>query len=157
MSPKLVAEHLIPAALAVLPPGMDSREARALVLAICLQESGLRHRRQVHGPAKGLAQFELSGVKEVMTGRLTAAAADKALQELLYSGLGDMEAHSALEHNDVLALAFARLLLWADPKPLPGQDAPDDGWAYYVRRWRPGRPRPATWAQNWSTAWAQTP
>lgn len=27
--------------------------------------------------------------------------------------------YEALEHDDVLAAAFARLLLWAAPKPLP--------------------------------------
>ena len=56
------AGHVLPAAFALLPTRMDSPEARALVTAICLQESALKHRRQIGGPARGLAPFFLEGV-----------------------------------------------------------------------------------------------
>src|SRR3546814_4167946 len=54
-------------ALKLLPKQMDSREARVLLLAIGLQESGFEHRWQVidrrrpnrKGPARGFWQFEL--------------------------------------------------------------------------------------------------
>ena len=48
------AGHVLPAAFALLPTRMDSPEARALVTAICLQESALKHqtaRRRLGGYA----------------------------------------------------------------------------------------------------------
>jgi hypothetical protein len=58
--------------------------------------------------------------------------------------------HRALSHNDILACAFARLLLWIDKAPLPSTEA--DGWRYYVRNWRPGRPRIERWGGCWEQA-----
>ena len=63
----------------------------------------------------------------------------------------EVEANSAavydrLEHDDVLAAGFARLLLLTDPRPLPDVTDVDGAWAYYLRNWRPGKPHPETWA-----------
>src|SRR6185312_10462500 len=57
---------IIVPALATLPPEMDSSQARVMLLAIALQESGLRTREQDGGPARGLWQFERNGVLAVM-------------------------------------------------------------------------------------------
>lgn len=53
--------------------------------------------------------------------------------------------YEALERDDVLAAAFARLLLWTDPKPLPALRQVQEAWDLYARVWRPGKPHPQTW------------
>jgi len=130
----------------VLPAKFDSREANVLLLAIGLQESRFAHRKQIGGPARGFWQFEKGGgVRGVLwhggSARYAAAAcAIRAVQP-------DPEAvYPALAQDDLLACAFARLLLWTDPKPLPAIGAVDEAWAYYLRNWRPGKPHAATWA-----------
>ena len=102
----------IDAALALLPPKMDSVEARVLLLAIALQESGFKSRRQYgNGPARGYWQFEAAGgVIGVLAHHSTASRAR------IVCGLRDVkpvvqDVHAALEFDDVLAAAFARLLL----------------------------------------------
>jgi hypothetical protein len=52
---------------------------------------------------------------------------------------------AALERDDVLAAAFARLLLWTDACPLPALGDWAGGWDYYLRTWRPGKPKPDKW------------
>jgi len=61
-----------------------------------------------------------------------------------------------LEHNDTLAAAFARCLLWTLPDNLPGEHDPADGWRCYVKAWRPGKPNPETWDNFYQRAWALT-
>ena len=56
MSNQYIRDVVIPAALHMLPGHMDSPEARAMLLAIGLQESKLTYRRQVGGPAHGFWQ-----------------------------------------------------------------------------------------------------
>lgn len=126
--------------------------ARVMLLAIAGQESGLRYRAQVGGPARGLWQFERGGgVRGVLNHPATAKVAARACAELLVPAT-EMSVHPALEHNDDLACVFARLLLLSDAAALPGVDQPDAGWAYYLRNWRPGKPHPQTWAEKWRDA-----
>lgn len=63
---ELLRNNIIPAALSLLPSKMDTPEARAILIAIALQESNLKHRRQVGGPALGLLQWELPQVGLVL-------------------------------------------------------------------------------------------
>lgn len=60
--------------------------------------------------------------------------------------------HAALEHDDVLAAAFARLLLWTDPFRLPTKSDAAGGWDLYLRTWRPGKPHPARWPARYAAA-----
>ncbi|MNL60597.1 hypothetical protein D3C87_1844250 [compost metagenome] len=60
--------------------------------------------------------------------------------------------YATLEKDDVLASAFARLLLWTDPKALPDVGAKDAAWALYLRTWRPGKPHPQTWSDLYAKA-----
>ena len=60
----------------------------------------------------------------------------------------------AVEFDAVLAAGLGRLGLWRDPAPLPGREDAPAGWAYYLRVWAPGMPRPNDWAANWARAWA---
>lgn len=152
----LTFAHTIPAAYHVLPERMASPEATAMLLVIGLQESKFAHRRQVRGPARGLWQFERGGgVAGVLTHRNTAHTIRNVLEALRYpADMDDYKCHTAIEHNDVLACCFARLLLWTLPDALPGRLEVERGWSQYLRSWRPGRPHMETWAGNYSLAWA---
>lgn len=141
MSEKLsdVIEKTIRPAFALLPARMRSREAVTVLLTIGLQESKFQYRRQMgNGPARGLFQFEKMGaVDGVLQHRASRALAlDVCRERGVASVAGDV--HSKLEHDDVLAAAFARLLLWTDPKALPALNDVDGAWQLYLRTWRPG-------------------
>lgn len=132
-----------------------SMAATRMLLAIALQESSARFRYQIlssgaPGPARGFWQFErgggVSGVMEHRASRPAAVAMCNALQVEFASA----SIHRVIEGNDPLAVAFARLLLWTDPHPLP--DAESAGWACYLRTWRPGKPKPNTWPNYWRAA-----
>jgi len=152
---ELLRNHIIPAALSLLPAKMDTPEARALLIAIALQESALKHRRQVGGPALGLLQWELPQVGLVLRHEVVAPLARKVLSELVYEpGNPPHEhIHAAMEHNDILQCAFSRLLLWPDAAPLPKRGDVQGSLATYLRIWRPGRPRPEKWPANYVLAW----
>ena len=136
---------------------MDTDGARVLLLAIGLQESALKHRRQIVGgkpvgPAKGLLQFERGGG---CTGVLThEASQDLARWVCRAQGVGRTAKAlwNALEFDDALAFAAGRLLLYTDPQPLPAVDDAAGAWAYYIRVWRPGKPWPDKWAKNHALA-----
>jgi hypothetical protein len=150
-------------ALSLLPAKMDSDAARVMLLAIGLQESRLKYRFQkvtadpyAKGPARGLWQFERGGgVFGVMNHRHTQELA-KSLCKSRGQVFDSVLIHARLEFDDVLAAGFARLLLYADPKPLPGVDAShDEAWDCYVRNWRPGKPHRDTWDEFHAQARAQ--
>ncbi len=145
-------------AMALLPAALDTKKARALLMAICLQESGLTARAQIvagggKGPARGLAQFELGGgVRGVMTHPASRELAAKVCQDRRIGGATSSVVWAELERDDVLALAFARLLLLTDPRPLPELGDQAGAWSYYVRNWRPGKPHPNRWPANYQAA-----
>ena len=139
-------------AFALLPSKMASDAARVMLLAIGLQESRFMYRFQktsdpyTKGPARGFWQNERAGgVQGVLT---NTATSDYAREVCRARGVPIDSAlvHARLEFDDVLAAAFARLILWADPKPLPPVDADHEmAWQCYVRNWRPGKPHRETW------------
>lgn len=150
----------IDGALAILPLPMDSMVARVELGAIALQESLGIHRWQIidrkqpnrKGPARGLWQFERGGgVRGVMTHPRTKRYA-RHLCDAFGVDFTEQAAWLALEEHDVLAAGFARLLLWADPKPLPLIGDADGAWGCYIRNWRPGRPHKGTWPANYAAA-----
>ena len=148
--------RILPAAFSLLPPEMDTRAARAMLLAIGLQESRFEHRRQVGGPACGFWQFEQGGgVKGVCTHAATRGHLDAALCALRYDGLVDNHAglYAVIEHNDVVAAVCARLLLWTVPAPLPSRADGPSGWLQYLQAWRPGKAHPTTWGGYFARAW----
>lgn len=151
---KHVHAHTVPAAMSLLPPAMASPRASAMLLAIGLQESKFAYRRQVGGPARGFWQFEQGGgVAGVLGHETVGPIMIGVCGELLYQPLAPT-CHEAIEHNDVLACAFARLLLWTDARPLPDAHEAEAGWAIYVAQWRPGKPRPGAWTGNFGDAWS---
>lgn len=147
-----VHTHVIPAALSLLPGQMDSVQARAMLLAIGLQETEFLHRTQMNsGPARGLWQFERAGgVTEVLTS--FPEIVKPICQLLLYEPKAAI-VHPALRDNDVLACVFARLLLWKDPRTMPESNNPTKGWKIYLAQWRPGMPHADSWAMNFRQAW----
>lgn len=139
-------------ALLLLPAKMTSPQAEVMLLAIGLQESRFEHRRQIGGPARGFWQFERGGgVRGVLRHRITAGiaaviCADRGVQP------NDQAAWEAIERDDVLAAAFARLLLYTDPAPLPALGECAKAWDYYLRTWRPGKPHRRTWDELYAQA-----
>lgn len=150
-----VNAFIFPAAFALLPAGMDTPEARAQLLAIALQESRFAHRRQMSsGPARGFWQFELAGgVAGVLTNAQTKPHIERVLETLCYPAAAS-GCYDAIEHNDVLAAAFARLLLYATPGALPRVYQAEKGWQLYVNAWRPGKPHRETWNELFAKAWS---
>jgi hypothetical protein len=143
-----VLGHVIPAALALLPPRLDSFEARVLLLAIGMQESRFEARHHIGGPARSFWQFEAGGVRGVLEHHPAARARCSTRRST--AAVRADECFDAIQHNDVLACVFARLLLWTHPAPIPEDER--NAWAYYLATWRPGKPRPETWGAHFQRA-----
>lgn len=153
MSPADLDSLVIKPALQLLPARMGSPEARAMLIAVALQESHIKHRRQMHGgPGRGFWQFEPIGVRGVLEHDASAELAQGVCRVLGYDAEVE-EVYAAVADNDLLAACFARLLLWRSPEPLAAREQGPAGWAEYLHLWRPGKPRRARWADNWASAW----
>lgn len=148
------ASKIIDAALRFMPAKYDSTEARAMLLAIGLQESEFRHRQQINGPANGYWQFEPVGVRGVLEHHATALLAQDLLKRFDYHDTSTA-AYGGITHNDILACCFARLLLWRLPHSLPKRHEVDEAWRQYLSAWRPGKPHQDKWAENYARAWDQ--
>lgn len=149
MTPNLLLSLVIHPTLTWMGARYMGRNAERLLVAIALQESALRYRAQVGGPARSWWQFERGGVRGVLVHKTSVDMAREVCASLGYQP-ADSIVQPAMEHNDILACAMARLLLWTDAHALP--DTPADGWAYYQRNWRPGKPHPEKWGDHWRTA-----
>ncbi|MDX9894351.1 MAG: hypothetical protein RBS34_02830 [Desulfofustis sp.] len=150
-----IVQLVIRPGLALLPAAMTSPEAMAMLLAIGLQESRFKARRQYNGgPARGFYQFERDGgVAGVLQHPRTRPIVREILDRLEYDLEDPAVSHAAIEHNDALATAYARLLLWTLPDPLPAPTEIDEAWRQYRRAWRPGRPHRQTWTGFYLFAW----
>jgi hypothetical protein len=151
MNTNLFLNLIVRPTLAAMGPAYQGPAAEVLLTSIALQESDLAARHQVRGPANGLYQFERVGIRGVLTDRATHDTAHDWARDLLYVG-DDLVIQQAIRDNDILATIFARLLLYADPDPLPRIGESDIAWRYYLRCWRPGKPRPMDWADNYLVA-----
>ena len=137
-------------ALTLLPANMDTPQARVMLLAIGLQESRFEHRYQVvqgkpgaKGPARGFWQFELGSAasRGGVWGVFLHEASNKLLKKIAAergAAQSPTNIWQAIETGDMLAAVVARLLLWTDPKPLPGLGDAEAAWQLYLRTWRPG-------------------
>ena len=151
---KMIIRTAINPALSLLPPKMDTPAARVLVVSNGLQESRFLHRRQIGGPALGFWQFERGGgVRGVLT---HPASREHAYGICSARGVEPVAVavYAALEFDDVLAAAFARLLMWTDGWRLPAVGDVQGGWNLYMRTWRPGKPHPQTWPALYAQAMA---
>lgn len=158
MSPmRLLNLGIVPALAELARCGIpDTTDARRFLLAIALQESGLKHRRQLAaggaeaGPAASFWQFEPGGgCKGVLNHYLVAQTMRNLCTEFNVDptpqGLWE-----AMRYQDVVAAIAARLLIYTLPSKLPTTSA--EGWAQYTAAWRPGKPHPETWAGAWDLA-----
>lgn len=142
---ELTFQHLLPAKF-------DSSAALVQLLAHGLQESGFLVRQQKGGPARSYWQFEQGGgIHAVLTNTTTSPYARTACSLRAVAPI-ESDVYAAFLSDDLLACAFARLLLWADPSPLPQLGDADDSWKLYLRTWRPGKPRPGDWPANYAAA-----
>lgn len=129
------------------------RSAHIMLLAIAGQESAWVHRIQGgNGPAHGFWQFERMGavhgvLANPKVGPIAASLCKDAYVEPNATAVWGFFATAT---GDYLAAAFARLLLWTDPAPLPTTQG--DAWSCYVGLWRPGKPRPHDWPANYQAA-----
>lgn len=142
MTPREARNGPVAEALSLQPAKMTSPQAELMLLAIGLQESELKYRRQHgNGPARSLWQAEQGGgmvagllgfhnqdVQDLARG-LCAVRGVPALPRAVWE---------AIEHDDVLAAGLARLLLYTDPARLPGLGDEEGAWQLYLRTWRPG-------------------
>ena len=145
MTPDLLYLHGIVPALGILPPEMDTHDARVLLLAIAQQESRLAARWQDGGPARGFWQCETASIAVANQSATDHVAA--VMRALDYDGLTqDPMIAYYITYDIILAAAMARLILWCDAAPLPDQHDATGGWACYLRNWRPGKPAPKRWA-----------
>lgn len=140
-----IRSQAIEPAYLMLPARMESDQATLILLAIGLQESMLEHRRQIGGPARGLWQFERGGgVAGVLRHPVSRSAALNVCDARRVAPVPE-QVYQRLEFDDVLSAAFARLLLFTDPAPLPAVGECAKAWDYYLRTWRPGKPHRHTW------------
>jgi hypothetical protein len=155
----VIPHQAIDQALSLLPGAMDSPEARVMLLAIGLQESRFTARRQLvgnpprpTGPAKGFWQFERGGgcrgvVAHPASRYWMARVCHQRGVAFTAQALWD-----AIQDDDVLAAAAARLLLFTDPRRLPDIGDESGAWNLYIRVWRPGKPHRQTWSRLYAQA-----
>ncbi|WP_271103686.1 hypothetical protein [Pseudomonas tohonis] len=148
-----VRREIIAPAFLLLPDRMAGKKAEVMLLAIGLQESRFLHRRQINGPARSFWQGEKGGgmVHGVPRHISTMRTAAKVIEARGVSPTDDA-VYAAIETDDILACALARLLLYTDPKALPEVGDAHSAWELYLRQWRPGVPRPETWADYYRQA-----
>jgi len=148
---EIVYNFILPG-LGYLPKAMNTTEAAAMLFAIGMQESRFEHRFQIRGPARGFWQFEKNGIAGVLYHRATAELVEKVCRELVIKCTVE-DCYEAVAYNDPLAACFARLLLWTLPDKLPAMNEHEEGWSMYLKGWRPGRPKEATWKSYYNVAW----
>lgn len=134
------------------PP--NSNEVRLLLLAIAGQESSWQDIRQVDEGA-GIDPWQMQGntVSEILANPATTALALKICLALNVKPRPGLIWDNFLS-NTRLAVAFARLDLWANPAPLPPYGNQGAGYQYYLDTWRPGAPSRTRWTTVYSGALA---
>ena len=152
MKPLMLLEAVIRPTCAILGDKFQGKRAEVLMLAIAFQESGINHRRQIGGPAVGYWQFEKAGGVAGVLRHPQSANYVHALCEALDYVYEETDFYEVLAHNAFLAAGFARLLLYTDSTPLPEIGSISKAWNYYLRNWRPGKPHPETWPDNYIKA-----
>lgn len=154
---RLLNTAIYPALSDLAGMGIQSNpEAARFMLAIALQESGLRHRRQVvsggaeNGPAASFWQGELTGGLIDMLNRPATKPRMRAICEMYNVAPTPAGLWEAIRYQDIVAAAAARLLIYTLPSVLPVDDMA--GWEQYKKAWAPGKPKPDTWPANWALA-----
>lgn len=147
-------KQAIDEAFELLPSALDTRTRRILVAATGFQETSYLTRFQYgNGPARSYWQFEngkLAAINGVLNHKSTKAM---ALTVCKARGVEPerIAVWKAMETDDVLGAAFAAMLIYTDPFPMP--TTKDDAWTMYAKRlWQPGKPHPEKWTESWAFA-----
>lgn len=160
----MIPTSAIHESMCLLPAKMRSREAEVMLIAIGLQESRFKYRRQLVGsppkpigPAAGFWQFEKGSAasRGGVWGVFLHESTNHHVKTLCAArGIPASPSNiwETIQTDDVLAAGIARLLLWTDPKRLPAIGKEAEAWALYLRTWRPGKPHPATWPALYADA-----
>lgn len=162
---KYFIEPVLEGAASRYRTSIDSPSARAMLLAVGLQESRLVEtiQRGAGGkPLTGLArswwQFE-GGRNQALGGILADPRTAWARDELCHMGYpclepGRDDLHWCMAYDQRIGVILARALIWLDPYALPAPvpQAETTAWTLYIRCWRPGKPHHASWAANWRAA-----
>ncbi len=139
----------ITAAFNMLPVKMSGKPARLMLLAIQLQEDPQQLRAQMgNGPARGLWQMEKGGGCKGVLNHPSSKQEAERICEMRHVTATPEDVWAHIRTDDVLAAAFARLLLWTDPKPLPAIGEVRQAFDLYLRTWRPGAYTRGTEAQQ---------
>jgi hypothetical protein len=176
-----LSSSLIPQARAILPTTPWTPQACVLLGAIGLQESGGRDiAQEAGGPGQGYWQEE-AGIAAVLRNPTSAELARQCVAASgILRGASQIPevfqvetAASVVGHGgypstslppiivvmrqkflnfQTLQLCLARLMLWDNPNPLPDLGDCNGAWNYYDATWRPGSPRPESWASNYGAA-----
>lgn len=158
---RLLKSAILPALDELATLGIPaSVPAARFMLAIALQESGLRHRRQVVasgeelGPAISYWQFERGGGCAGVLAFPFVGGVMQQLCDAYHVPKTSQGLWTAMQYHDIIAAAAARLLIYTLPAALP--KTADEGWQQYLRAWRPGKPHHETWAAHWMMAGTAT-
>lgn len=181
MTPELLLPTIV-LGLNQMPEKYRSRDAAAMILAICCQEQGLgggefasrqqlvmrSGKKRAVGPAKGWCQFERAGIAALLTHTATSYQLHLQAESRGYPRGGAQlhwyrdTLHNAVKFDDVLMTQLARLNLWWHPGRLPcfmhidgielNAAQREYGWGYYLKTWGPGKPHKRRWAHAWRKA-----
>lgn len=148
MTPGLLLKLVVRPVVAYLDwPQPAEREA--LLVAIAMQESKLRYRRQVpRGPAQSWWQIEPPTAVDCLRRCPPVRELWRELGLGLWLGDGpkDQGRIEGLAESELGACAVAAGILRLHPGALPWIDEPEKAWRYYLAAWRPGKPRIEGWA-----------
>lgn len=153
---RLLQTAIMPALNELATQGVPmNMKAARFMLAIALQESSLAHRRQLVGgaevgPAASFWQFEKNGGCLGVLSHPSTALKMKNICGAFNVSADPASLWDAMRFQDIVAASAARLLIYSLPRDLPENS--DEGWSQYLSAWRPGKPRPAEWAENWANA-----
>lgn len=110
---------------------LSSLAAERLLLGTAIAESGLRHLKQIRGPALGLYQMEPATHDDLWNSYLFRKPELAALIGGLVCAHGPPPADHLI-WNLRYATAMARLLYWRRPEPLPPADDIEANAAYWL-------------------------
>lgn len=137
-----------------LPAKMSSDSVTLQMMVTAKQESGLNARWQTgNGIARGLWQMEQPTVNLVMINKNSAGYLRTFIEQKLKMPMYSTSIiYDALDKDDFMACAMARLLYWDDPNPMPKVGDLNGAWQYYLRIWRPGAPDFTRWQSAYAEA-----
>lgn len=140
--------YIVKAAELLWPEPWRGKAPEVYLAAIALQESmGLARSQRPSGPALSFWQIEPPTLDAVIqhprVGPTLLAIADRL-------DLQPGQLREALRYSELFAASVARALLRSIYLPLALDR--DKAWQVYLEAWRPGVPRPGSWASCWAAA-----